>query len=157
FFTDGGCMFRRTKLLVIASLAIGGLLGYLAASGKLNLLHRAEAGPPVVPAAALAVGEADNEQVIVFEVLLPGNAVLEIDGNKTTETGGERTYQTPPLKVGGRYNYTLKATSGDKVVTRQVHLSHGAANSFDLRPDFQAAGASKAKPTALTQKPGDSQ
>src|SRR5262249_15845248 len=140
FLNFGGVMFRRTKLLVIASLAIGGLLGYLAASSKLHFLQKADAVPPVIPAAALAVGEAENDQVIGVEVLLPGNALLEIDGNKTTETGAERTFQTPPLKVGGHYNYTLKATSGDKVVTRQVHISHGAANTFDLRPDFQAAG-----------------
>src|SRR5262249_5770881 len=109
-----------------------------------------------LPKVAAAATEGDEEQVIVFEVLLPDNAVLEIDGNKTNETGGDRTYQTPPVKVGGRYNYTLKATVGEKVVTHQIHLKHGAANTIDLRPDFLAAGAPKAKPTELVAKPAES-
>jgi hypothetical protein len=40
-------MFRRTKLLVLAALAVGGLLGYAAASGKLNPFELASASPPL--------------------------------------------------------------------------------------------------------------
>jgi uncharacterized protein (TIGR03000 family) len=149
-------MLRNTKFLAVVSLVAGALLGYAVASGKLNFFPKAEAAPPVAEAAALVAGEADADEVIVFEILLPSTAVLMIDDTKTTETGESRTYQTPPLKVGGRYNYTLKATAGGKTVTRQVHLKHGAANTIDLRPDFQAAGAEKAKPATLAQKPADS-
>jgi uncharacterized protein (TIGR03000 family) len=149
-------MLRNTKFLAVVCLAAGALLGYAAASGKLNFFQKADAAPPVVQAAALVVGEADADEVIVFEVLLPSSAALMIDDTKTTETGESRTYQTPPLKVGGRYNYTLKATAGGKTVTHQIHLKHGAANTIDLRPDFQAAGAEKPKPAQLAQKPADS-
>jgi uncharacterized protein (TIGR03000 family) len=96
---------------------------------------------PAVTATQLATlvpGQEAREEVILFEVSVPANAQLMIDDKKTESTGESRIFQTPPLKVGGRYNYTLKATAGGKVVTRQIHLTHGAANSIDLRPDFQA-------------------
>jgi uncharacterized protein (TIGR03000 family) len=122
----------------VVFVAVGALLGYLAASSNLAFFQRAEAAG----LRAEAVAAADDEQVIEFVVLLPATAILEIGSTKTKESGGERTFQTPPLKVGGRYYYTLKATVGDKVVTRQIHLTHGGTNSIDLRPDFQPGGAS---------------
>src|SRR5204862_453613 len=138
----GRLMFRNPKLQLMAVLALGALLGYAVASGQWGLNPWANATAQTVAAVTAAqtaaLAPAQTEQVIVFEVLIPGNALLEIDGDKTKETGELRSFSTPPLKVGGRYNYTLKATAGDKVVTRQIHLSHGATNSVDLRPDFQA-------------------
>jgi arylsulfatase len=153
-------MFRNPRLQLVAVLAIGALLGYACASGQLGLNPQANATAQTVSAmaatqaAALAPARAD--EAIVFEVLLPANALLEIDGDKTKETGESRTFSTPPLKVGERYNYTLKATAGEKVVTRQIHLAHGAANSIDLRPDFRAAGVVPAKATSLTKQPASS-
>jgi arylsulfatase A-like enzyme len=79
-----------------------------------------------------------------------------IDNDKTTSTGEVRTFNTPPLPTGGRYTYTLKATSGGKEVTRQIHLTQGGANTIDLRPDFAAAGAARPQPTALANKPRES-
>src|SRR5262249_15217790 len=183
-------MLQSTKVQMIVMLAIGGLLGYVVASGKLGALGQAngeqsrqsvadkESGSVQECAAcspegltkgqlvamadsklrtlgAPARGTAD--EVIVFEIVLPSATQLEIDGNKTEETGERRTFQTPALKEGVRYNYTLKATLGDKTVTRQMHIAHGAANTIDLRPDFTGAGAAKPTPKALTQKPADSQ
>jgi uncharacterized protein (TIGR02246 family) len=122
---------KRVPALVV--LAAGALLGWLAASGNVPL------GRPAQAAASQEV-----EEVITFVVRLPADAVLEIDGSKTTSTGESRTFRTPPLKVGGRYAYDLKATAGGKEVTRKVHLAHGADNSFDLRAEFRPAGTSKA-------------
>jgi uncharacterized protein (TIGR03000 family) len=124
---------------------------------KGQLLAQGSPGGLSSHAAVLAPAHAADDEVIVFEVLLPASALLEIDGNKTTETGEKRTYETPPLPAGGRYHYTLKATLGDKVVTRQMHLAHGAANTLDLRPDFQAADAPRPSAKALAQKPAESQ
>src|SRR5262249_35613291 len=126
-------MFRNPRLQLVVVLAIGALLGYVCATGQLGLSQQANATAQTVPAVTAtqtaALVPAQTQEVIVFEVLLPANALLEIDGDKTKETGETRSFQTPPLKVGGRYNYTLKATLGDKAVTRQIHLEHGAANS----------------------------
>jgi arylsulfatase A-like enzyme len=44
-------MLRNSKVQMMITLAIGGLLGYLAASGQLNVLRQANAGPPPHPGA----------------------------------------------------------------------------------------------------------
>jgi arylsulfatase len=149
-----------------AVLAVGALLGYPGSSGRLSPFAGACAGQSLTPAEStsgakpaygdelnkgrlLAPGAPDQtatapgspagtEEVIFFVVRLPAGAILEIDGEKTKSTGEERTFKTPPLPVGGRYHYTLKATSQGKEVTRQIKLRHGRENSIDLRPAFRA-------------------
>jgi arylsulfatase len=128
-----------SKFLAIVALAAGGLLGFLAAEGDLGLTHVAYAEPTL------------DEKPITFEVLLPANATLEIDGNKTEETGETRTFRTPPLAVGGRYSYTLKATANGKVVTRKVQLTFGRQNRFDLRGEFRSGDADQ--PSSSAGKP----
>jgi uncharacterized protein (TIGR03000 family) len=137
--------------------------------GELLALAESKAGqaagnlqaPLAGQAAALATAQGEAVEAIAFEVMVPADAILEIDGDRTKETGEVRTFQTPPLKVGGRYNYNLKATARGKTVTRQLHLTHGGANTIDLRPDFQGtrggtsatrvakAPANSAKPNIL--------
>src|SRR5262245_15123972 len=103
-------MLRKTRVQMAAVLAVGALLGYLAASGHVRLGWPADAAAAQTAPAALAAqtavlapakGAAD--EAIVFEVFLPAAAVLEVGGNQTAETGEHRTFQTPPLQVGGRY------------------------------------------------------
>jgi arylsulfatase len=95
----------------------------------------------------------DQEAVIPFEVLVPAAAALEIGGFKTNETGIVRHFQSPPLRVGGEYTYTVKATYQGKEVTRDLRIRHGAANSLDLRPEFQSAAPARtpvaARPAAV--------
>jgi uncharacterized protein (TIGR02246 family) len=98
----------------------------------------------------------DVKEIITFEVRVPSGAVLEIDGKKTTATGESRKFETPPLRVGGRYTYTLKATANGKEVTRKVDLSHRGDNTFDLRPEFRAADTSRALARATEGGPKDS-
>jgi uncharacterized protein (TIGR02246 family) len=87
----------------------------------------------------------DGEEIISFVVRLPADAVLEINGKKTTSTGETRKFETPPLRVGGHYAYTLKATAHGKEVTRQIELAHGAANTLDLRAEFGAGGPGRSE------------
>lgn len=42
-------------------------------------------------------------------VQLPANAQLTIDEAQTTSTSAQRVFQTPALKTGYEYYYTLKA------------------------------------------------
>jgi uncharacterized protein (TIGR03000 family) len=119
----------RARFLAIVALAIGGLLGHVAASRSLTFNRFAHARP------------AQEEKPISFEVLLPANATLEIDGNKTEETGETRTFRTPPLEVGRNYSYTLKASANGKEVTRKIQIAFGAENRFDLRGQFLAGGS----------------
>src|SRR5262245_40627503 len=98
-------MLKRTKLQGLLVLAAGALLGWAAASVNLDFF-------PV------ALGADGTKEAIEFVVRLPADATLEIDGNKTEQTGVVRTFVTPPLPVEGHYSYTLKATSQGKEVTR---------------------------------------
>lgn len=150
-------MFKNPKLQTLLVVLASALLGFVAA--KVALAPASAQTLPAVTAtqaALLAPAQDATEEVILFEVSVPADAQLSIDGRKTDSAGENRTFQTPPLKVGGRYNYTLVATAGGKEVKRQIHLSHGAGNALDLRPDFQAAGKEKPRATELGQKPTDS-
>jgi uncharacterized protein (TIGR02246 family) len=118
---------RRFQAVLI--LAAGALLGAAAAFALFPL------GPPVHAAQAKPL-PASGEEIITFEVRLPADAVLEIDGKKTTATGETRTFETPALRVGGRFTYTLKATANGKEVTREIELAHGTKRTFDLRTEL---------------------
>jgi uncharacterized protein (TIGR02246 family) len=129
-------MLKKKQFQVGLLLTAGAVLGWAAASGKLSFL------PP-------AVARAQADEVIVFTVRLPADAVLLIDDNKTESTGDVRTFQTPPLPMEGHYAYTLKATSGGKEVTRKVYLAHGVDTTFDLRAEFRPAAAARPDPRQL--------
>jgi uncharacterized protein (TIGR02246 family) len=129
---------------LVAALA----LGHFVAAGMASGAADEKAGGEAVPAKGQPAGA---EELISFKVRLPADAVLEIDGKKTTSTGETRTYQTPPLRVGGKYVYTLKATANGKEVTRKIDLAHGAENSFDLRSEFRPGGANRSESARITE------
>lgn len=93
----------------------------------------------------------DQDEVILFDVLLPADAVLELQGVKMDAAGAVRHFQTPPLQTVGEYTYTLKATSQGKEVSRNIRLKHGMINSIDLRSEFPAPtrGSVAVKPVTL--------
>jgi uncharacterized protein (TIGR03000 family) len=95
---------KRARAQALIVLAAGALLGVVVASGNLSLGRPAHAAP----GSALA---GDGKEIISSEVRVPAGALLEIDGNKATSTGEVRPFQTPPLKVGERYSYVLKASA----------------------------------------------
>src|SRR6478735_6672860 len=104
---------RCDRFQIVAVLAVGAVGGWLAASDRLPSLSQSNAAEPTQAAtAALALAPAHADEAIVFEILVPGNAELEIDGQKTKETGESRQFQTPPLPAGEHFNYTVKATAG---------------------------------------------
>src|SRR5262245_16822093 len=120
-------MFRNTKVLAGLFVAAGAALGWTAASDRLTPFQKAWAAPPGAAAAAeqpgpttadgsgcCPAGAADlrlaqanalpitaarqaEDQAIVFEVVVPTDAVLMIDDDRTTATGETRVFQTPPL------------------------------------------------------------
>ncbi len=75
----------------------------------------------------------------VFEVLLPADADLEVDGKKTRATGESRRFQSPPVPAGGTYSYTLKATCRGRSVTRTILIRPDLVTQVDLRAELQAA------------------
>jgi uncharacterized protein (TIGR02246 family) len=129
---------RKRRLFGLAIGLVAALaLGQLVAAGK-------------VPGGVDEKVKGDGKEVISFKVRLPADALLEIDGNKTTSTGETRTFETPPLRVGGQYVYTLKATANGKEVTRKIDLAHGADNKFDLRAEFRPAGTNTREAARIT-------
>jgi uncharacterized protein (TIGR02246 family) len=120
-------------LCLAAALALGPFVA--AQKGPGGADEKAKSGATPAPGGA--------EEVISFKVRLPADAVLEIDGKKTTSTGEMRTFDTPPLRVGGHYIYTLKATANGKQVTRKIDLTHGANNTVDLRAELGAGGSGR--------------
>jgi uncharacterized protein (TIGR03000 family) len=88
---------------------------------------------------------------ITIRLLVPGDARVEFDGEKTTLTGTEREYVTPPVPAGRDYGYDLRVTAGGKSVGRRITVRPGAVNAFDLRADFRA-GAAEEKGGAVTEE-----
>jgi uncharacterized protein (TIGR02246 family) len=86
------------------------------------------------------------EAIIVFTVRLPPDSALLIDDQKTQSPGEVRTFQTPPVALGKKHVYTLKATSKGKTVTREIHIAFGMDNTFDLRAEFLPAAKGKGTP-----------
>src|SRR5262245_49563882 len=111
-------VLRNTRLQMLTMLTVGALSGWLAASGRLQTLARAQGTPQAsatliaptapcydgaerggllakpdaipatlvaqlptqAPAAALTVAAGPAEAAILFEILVPADAVLEIEG-----------------------------------------------------------------------------
>jgi uncharacterized protein (TIGR03000 family) len=97
-------------------------------------------GAVAITCAALSYAAADDDgkKSISFEVLVPADARVDVNGLKTQSTGESRRYDTPPLRVGPEYRYNLEVTAKGKTVTKEVWVRHGGKNTFDLRGDFKA-------------------
>src|SRR5262249_37453224 len=87
--------------------------------------------------------------------IVPADARVEFDGRNTTETGERRKFETPPLVVGKEYTYGVTVAFRGKVVKRDITVSHKGQNSFDLRPEFVAAGSGNPEADAAFQKRGE--
>jgi uncharacterized protein (TIGR03000 family) len=68
--------------------------------------------------------EATPEASAVIQVRVPADAELWFNGAKTEQTGTLRTFESPPLEVGTRYAYDVKArwTEGGKAVEKTFHV-----------------------------------
>src|SRR5262245_7681417 len=64
-------------------------------NAKGELLAMAETKIPIAAQAA----QQGREEAINFEVIVPPDAQLEIDGHKTDQAGQSRNFRTPPLNV----------------------------------------------------------
>jgi uncharacterized protein (TIGR03000 family) len=101
---------------------------------------------------AATAQEESGKKPISITVLVPADALVEINGAKTTSTGGKRVYETPALSAGPEYRYNLKVTSGGKTVTREFWVTSGGKNTFDLTGAFteaKAGGLTEAEALAI--------
>jgi uncharacterized protein (TIGR03000 family) len=68
---------------------------------------------------------------------VPADAEVEVEGEKTKMTGGERSFESPPLEPGKKYLYTIKITWRDdgkvKTYTEKVAVQPGDEKTIDFR------------------------
>lgn len=119
-----------------------------AACGLVTSDKRARLGLTYLSAIAICVVvctaiPATERKPAVFEVLLPVDAGLELNGNQTRTRGEVRRFESPPLDAGGTYAYTLKVSWHDRIVHRTITLSAGRAIVVDMRKEFEGTGSPK--------------
>jgi uncharacterized protein (TIGR03000 family) len=109
--------------------------GMLAAAGLMVAVATATADPKDPPKPE----PRPVERPATFEIRLPADAVLEINGYKTTSTGSFRRFESPPLPIGKNYTYLLKATWRDQVVEKEITVTPDRVMAHDLRPEFKVS------------------
>jgi uncharacterized protein (TIGR03000 family) len=88
---------------------------------------------------------------IKFKV--PAAAKLFVDGKLTVLTGSERTFTTPPLAMGEKYYYEVKAelAVGGKVIVEEKRvIVEAGSNLTESFPTLVAAA--EGKPTTVAGK-----
>src|SRR5262249_29806116 len=74
-----------------------------------------------------------------LQIILPADAKLIVDGTATKQTGAVRNFISPPLPVGQRFVYTLKATwteDGKEVaLEKKARVEAGQEVVVNLRPE----------------------
>jgi len=88
-----------------------------------------------------------SEASAVLVVSLPADATLKIDNAATKSTSDVRAFQSPLLKEGLAYTYTLKAevvrAGATKTLTKTVNVKPGEVTTVSLY-DFEAPASSVA-------------
>jgi uncharacterized protein (TIGR03000 family) len=73
---------------------------------------------------------------VSVDVHLPADAQLWFEGQKTSQSGDERSFQSPPIDQGQAYTYVIRArwTENGKDVeqTRKVHVKAGDRVKIDF-------------------------
>jgi uncharacterized protein (TIGR03000 family) len=91
-------------------------------------------------------------------VIVPADARLHIEGARTRQTGDVRRFVSPPLTVGERYVYKLKATwkeNGKAIAHEQeVPVQAGIETSINLQEQYRAL---QKKKRDQSQKPAVSE
>lgn len=97
--------------------------------------------------AALALSQGPLEpRPATLRVVLPADAPLEIDDTRTTQTGPERLFITPPLAPGKVYHYTLRTVREGVAREQVVEVQGGRETHVDLRRAEKAPAADAGPP-----------
>jgi uncharacterized protein (TIGR03000 family) len=97
--------------------------------------------PPAVfqaPAATppVAARAPEGDEPATLEIRVPADAAIWFDGSRSSQTGSDRTFATPPLKPGTAYSYDIRArwTADGAAVeqTRTVTVRAGQRTRVDF-------------------------
>lgn len=151
-------MLKNTKMQMLLVLAAGALLGYGALASKFSASRTAtESGDVQTDGPStdsLPTAQEDEEEAIEFELIVPESAVVLLDGKEMKTRGSVRNFKTPALPTGKTYSYLVTVREQSKETQHKIILSHGKANSFDLRPEGSPAIVrGKKEHTPLKDKP----
>jgi uncharacterized protein (TIGR03000 family) len=86
---------------------------------------------------------------IKFKV--PANTMLFVDGKLTVLTGTERVFTTPPLAIGQKFFYEVKAelvVAGNLVTEEKRVVVESGADLTESFPKLLAASENKSDPVA---------
>jgi uncharacterized protein (TIGR03000 family) len=93
----------------------------------------------------IVADEAVPADKAILVVRLPADATLTVDDAPTRQTGTERLFQSPSLRAGKKYTYTLKATwkenGRNQSVIRKVGVEPGQRTIVDLTKEKGEAKA----------------
>jgi uncharacterized protein (TIGR03000 family) len=83
-----------------------------------------------------------NSSSVLLNVMVPVNAEVLIDGQRTNQVGASRQFRSPPLATGYEYTYTVEArwqeNGQQQTRTKKVVVQPGKEVSVDLtQPDQQ--------------------
>ena len=92
-------MLKNTRLQLIVMLAVGGLLGYAAASGKLNLDHWARAGQPAPTATADQPAASGERPAACCDGVNEGEAVALASHNRRVEAKAQESGKKPNILI----------------------------------------------------------
>jgi uncharacterized protein (TIGR03000 family) len=114
----------------------------IAVYGRVTNIHpvsNPSAPVPMIP----PVPPADEKQVAAkIKFQLPAEARLYVDGKLTLLTGSERAFSTPPLAVGEKFFYDVKAelvVGGQSVVEERRVVVEAGANLTESFPKLLTA------------------
>jgi uncharacterized protein (TIGR03000 family) len=69
---------------------------------------------------------------VVINALVPSGAQLWFDGTKTTQTGDNRRFVSPPIASGHVYVYHLRVVDGGRDVAKAVRVRAGDHITLDF-------------------------
>ncbi len=98
--------------------------------------------PPVVTIPAIPKATPDSPMGANLKFTVPANAKLFVDGKPAPGTGTDRAFYTPPLVVGQKFFYDVKAelmVDGQLVVEEKRVIVEAGANLTETFPKLVAA------------------
>jgi uncharacterized protein (TIGR03000 family) len=108
--------------------------------------------PPTTTTVTVEPSEEQADNAAHLQLIVPSDALVWFDGDKTTQTGPEREYVSPPLPPGKKFTYDVrvKYLKPDGQVVDETRPIHVRANDW-WTVDFTRPAPKR--PAGAPQKP----